>query len=110
MTSNANLRTRDEVYRDILGFGLLHVRNAAYSGDAHTCEIEADHLHNLPSLIGEPNELRHRYYYDNERTLYLERMAVQDSSAAERARFTLARYHDLWAELEVYRRKNQSNS
>ena len=107
MTSSVSMRTRDEVYRDILHFGLLHIRNAGYSGDARSCEIEADHLHDLPSLIGEENELRHQYYYDQERTLYLERMAVQDSTGAERARFTLERYCDLWAELEVYRLKNQ---
>ncbi len=101
------MRTRDEVYVDILTFGLIHIRNAAYSGDARACEIEADHLHNLPSLIGETNELRHQYYYEKERTLYLERAAGLDASAAERAAFTMNRYRSLWAELEAIASANR---
>jgi hypothetical protein len=96
---SAGMRTRDEVYLDILKWGLLHIRNAGCSGDARTCEIESDHLHNLPSLIGERNELRHRYYFDDERALYLERITAQDSTAVELASFTMARYRELWAEL-----------
>ena len=95
-------RTRDEVYRDILHFGLLHIRNAGYAGDARTCEIEADHLHNIPSLMGEENELRHQYYFEAERTLYLERITAQDSPVAMSRKWTLARYHDLWAELAAH--------
>lgn len=96
------MRSRDEVYCDILRFGLLHLRTAAGVGDSRTCEIEADHLHNIPSLIGEDNEHRHLYYYDGERTLYLERLAAQGAAVSERARFTLERYRELWAELEAH--------
>lgn len=108
MTSDAGSRTRDDVYRDILAYGLLHIRDAAYARDSHVCEIEADHLHNIPSLIGEANELRHLCYYENERTLYLDRISAQDSSVAVRVRFTLARYRDLWAELKCHGRRNKN--
>lgn len=103
------VRSRDEVYCDILHFGLLHLRTAARGGDSPICEIEADHLHNIPSLIGEKNEHRHLYYYDCERTLYLERLAVQGAAVSERARFTLERYRELWAELEAYTRSPKNS-
>jgi hypothetical protein len=101
------MRTRDAVYLDILAFGLLWIRNAGYSGNARACELEADHLHNLPSLIGETNELRHECYFDNERTLYLERTTELDPTTAKRASFTWQRYRDLWAELEAHNAKHK---
>jgi hypothetical protein len=39
---------------------LLH--NLAYAGQIELCRIEADHLHNIPTLLGEANEDRHVYY------------------------------------------------
>jgi hypothetical protein len=65
---------RDKLYLQILTYGLIRLREAARAGDSDYCAVEADHLHNLPSLLGEPNELRHEYYFEKERTLYLERV------------------------------------
>jgi hypothetical protein len=104
------MRTRDEVYLDILSCGLLWIRNAGHSGYARACEIEADHLHNIPSLVGEDNELRHEYYFETERTSYLERIAELDSSAARPGSFTFERYRDLWAELEAHNVKHEGSS
>ena len=95
------MRTRDEIYLDILRFGLLYILAAATHGNAKACELEADHLHNIPGLIGEKNEQRHQYYFDIERTSYLNRYTGQQASIAE-AKFALARYRELWAELEHY--------
>ena len=86
---------RDKIYASILGFGLSHLRDAARLGLVEYCAIEADHLHNVPSLIGETNELRHRYYFEKEREHYLERV---DRSVL-RVDFVLARYEELWSEL-----------
>lgn len=72
----------------------VRLENAAY------CAVEADHLHNLPSLIGEPNERRHDHYFDKERVLYLERI---DRSVPD-IEFTLARYSELWQRLAELRR------
>ena len=38
------------------------------------CFIESEHLHEIPTLIGESNELRHLYYLRGTRALYLEQL------------------------------------
>lgn len=85
---------RDRIYLQILEFGLVSIRSASYGGDVEYCTIESDHLHNLPSLIGETNEGRHSYYFDVERTSYLK--AVAQTSHAQNSN----RYKKLWAQLE----------
>jgi hypothetical protein len=68
MSMNATL---DEICRTLLHFGLLSLRDAAYAGDIDRCKAETEHLHNLPSLIGETNLRRHLYYLQCERGEYL---------------------------------------
>ena len=71
---------RDEAYVRILTWGLLqirstgfiHMRAAGVSNNAEYFAVEADHLHNIPSLIEEPNEHRHAYYLEAEVAGYLE--------------------------------------
>ena len=92
---------RDRVYVQILHYGLIGLKNAAYGGEAAYWEIESDHLHNLPSLVGEPNEHRHDYYFDTERSYYLERV----QHCKQDTRFTLARYKELWEQLEALKPK-----
>jgi len=56
---------------ELLRIGLLRVRGAAGAGDAPLCMIEADHLHNLPALIGHfSGDLLH-FYLTVERPAYL---------------------------------------
>lgn len=66
--------TREQAYLTVLHHGLVMVRNSAYGGQIDLCRIEADHLHNIPSLPGEINESRHLYYIEDERGLYLDRL------------------------------------
>ena len=87
---------RDEIYIQILEYGLIALKNAAITGNVKYWATEAEHLHNVPSLIGDSNEFRHRYYFDQERVAYLESV---DRSIPE-IQFTLRRYDELWAELE----------
>jgi hypothetical protein len=70
-------------------WGLLAIREAAYAGKPKVCEIEADHIHNLPSLLDEPNEARHHYYIAQERPYYLKRLGqlADPDYADERKRF-----------------------
>ena len=89
---------RDEIYRQILHIGLNELRDAAVNGRIQYCAVEAEHLHNIPSLIGEPNELRHDYYFDAERAYYLERV-----ERSEEIEFMLGRYAELWQQLEELR-------
>ncbi len=69
------IRDRREAYTFILTQGLIAIRDFGSCGrDPELCRIEADHLHNIPSLMDEMNEHRHIYYAVKERTLYLERV------------------------------------
>jgi uncharacterized protein (TIGR02996 family) len=66
--------SRERAYLDILHRGLVLVRNLAHGGQTELCRIEADHLHNIPSLLGETNESPHVFYILQERGLYLKRL------------------------------------
>jgi hypothetical protein len=71
---------RQRAYLQVLEHGLVAIRNCAHRGQIALCEIEADHVHNIPSLLGESNELRHRYYILQERGLYLDRLRKLEAS------------------------------
>jgi hypothetical protein len=83
------MQARQQAYAEILRWGLLAIREAAYAGKTKLCEIEADHIHNLPSLLDEPNEARHHCYVVQERAYYLDRLGqVGDAEyAANRKRY-----------------------
>ena len=83
------MRARRDIYVDILSDGLLAIRYAAHRGDAERCFAEADHLHNVPSLLDEPDERKHRYYWEAERPSYLAKMGTKYDGTYDR----------LWAEL-----------
>jgi hypothetical protein len=87
---------RDGIYAQILRHGLLRIRDSAALGYVKYCEVESEHLHNIPSLIGETNKKRHEYYFDKERAYYLERVDPSIPSLD----FTLCRYEELWARLK----------
>ena len=69
------INCRKEAYQRILSLGLVAIRDRVRTlPSVKVVEIEADHLHNIPSLIEEPNERRHIYYALKERDLYLQRI------------------------------------
>jgi hypothetical protein len=68
------VQPREQAYLDLLHYGLVLLRNHANAGEAALCRIEADHLHNIPTLLHEDNERRHEYYIRGERGLYLRRL------------------------------------
>jgi hypothetical protein len=86
---------RDLIYLQILHVGLLRLRDAARLGYVEYCANEAEHLHNVPSLIGETNEHRHEFYLEKERPYYLERLDLSIPGMD----FTLRRYEELWQRL-----------
>ncbi|MGB9122236.1 MAG: hypothetical protein WCE73_16565 [Candidatus Angelobacter sp.] len=67
-----------EVLLNILQIGLLRIRSFGWDGAAKECSIEADHLHNLPTLIQLPSIARLLYYYNIERTGFLKRASNAD--------------------------------
>lgn len=61
----------DKLYIAILQSGLAAIRNAAIQGDLEYCKVESEHLHELPSLIGESNMNCHMFYVTNTRKVYM---------------------------------------
>jgi hypothetical protein len=53
---------------------LVLLRNFACGGRLGFCPVEAEHLHEIPTLIDEPNEQRHLYYVQGTRGLYLQQL------------------------------------
>jgi hypothetical protein len=56
---------------EILRTGLLRIRVLGWSGQADQCTVEADHLHNLPELILNPQLELLAYYFDNSRPAFI---------------------------------------
>jgi hypothetical protein len=63
-----------EILLGLLERGLLRVRSLAWSGRADLCAVEADHLHNIPSLLSDYSEEKLRYYWEVERPCFIEQM------------------------------------
>ena len=42
-----------EILLEILGWGLVVIRLQGWEGQAARCAVDADHLHNLPSLLAD---------------------------------------------------------
>jgi hypothetical protein len=55
----------------ILELGILRIRVFGWDGRAAECADEADHIHNLPSLVLSPNLDRVRYYNNVERPSFV---------------------------------------
>ena len=68
------LTFRDQAYLDILHHGLVLLRNFACGGRLEFCPVETEHLHEIPTLIGEANEHRQLYYLRGTRGLYLQNL------------------------------------
>lgn len=86
-----------QAYVRMLHSGLIAVRDAIAEGQRDWAYALADLLHNLPSLIGEPNGERHRYFWKGERPLYLERIAAVGSEEA--VRHTRIYFEPIWTEI-----------
>jgi len=87
----------DAHFAQLLHIGFVVMRTAFASGDRACLEIELEHLHNNPSLIGETNVRRHRYYWEKERTYYLERLTALCSPEASSRMRTF--YEPTWNEM-----------
>ncbi|HEY2589888.1 MAG TPA: hypothetical protein VGI81_29355, partial [Tepidisphaeraceae bacterium] len=92
-----NLSRRNELYLRILNLGLLRIRGAAYDGGHQHCEIEADHLHNIPSYIAGGDAAHHLYYLAKEIPYYLDRIDRTVAANVDLLRW----YAPLWRELET---------
>lgn len=90
------LTRRNEIYLLILTRGLLRIRGLAWSGDPKACEIEADHLHNIPAYVAGGDDAPHLYYLTTEVPSYLATLHRETPGTAENGRYCV----ELWRELE----------
>jgi hypothetical protein len=75
------LQPRDRAYLDLIHYGLVLLRNFARGERLEFCPVEAEHLHEIPTLIGEANEHRHVYYLRGTRRLYLQQLRELGNAA-----------------------------
>lgn len=91
------LPRRNEIYLAILNLGLDRIRGAAFEGDSRHCEIESNHLHNIPSYIAEGDAGHHLYYLASEVPFYLDDVGLLSLPNLS----LLDWYIPLWQELEA---------
>jgi len=66
------MRDLEPFYTRLLTVGFVVMRQAAESTDPEWLDAEFELLHKVPSLIGEANAERHRYFWHQERTHYIQ--------------------------------------
>jgi hypothetical protein len=88
----------DLIYAHLLAVGFVVMRQAAEAQDRDWLEAEFELLHNIPSLIGEANPERHRYFWSQERPHYIEWVSASGHEQS-RARM-LTYYKPIWDEME----------
>jgi hypothetical protein len=77
------------ILREILRTAVLRIRAAGWQGDARRCAAEADHVHNLPGLLGDYAEDLLDYYWRVERPAFIDRAGTEAAAA----------YDPLWERL-----------
>lgn len=92
------MRQLDLLYAQTLDVGFSVLRQAAESGNREWVNAELELLHNIPSLIGEGNKTRHRYFWDMERTRYIEWVSGPGREEARSRMRTF--YEPIWDEME----------
>jgi hypothetical protein len=89
---------RDVLYARFLQLGFLVLDQAVESGCHDWIRAEIELLHNVPSLLQESNLERHRYFWDQERTHYIDWVLAH---GPEEARSRMRTYYEpIWDELE----------
>lgn len=86
----------DRLYALQLQVGFIVLRHAIESGDQVWVDAELELLHNIPSLLGEPNRRRHIYFWKEEIGHYLEWMLNHGSDEARSQMKTF--YESIWSE------------
>lgn len=88
----------DALYRQLLMVGFVVLRQALDANDREWAEAELELLHNVPSLLNDPNIERHRYFWFTERERYIAWLSV---AGHEKARSRMRTYYEpLWQEME----------
>jgi hypothetical protein len=88
----------DPLYAKLLSLGFVVLKQAAQSGNRDWLAAELEMLHNVPSLLGEDNVERHRYYWFSERQHYIDWASTPGHEAAKSRMLTY--YEPVWREME----------
>ena len=88
----------DLLYARLLQVGFVVMRQAAESKNRDWLDAELEMLHNVPSLIGESNIERHRYFWFKERMHYIEWISATGREWAKSRMMTY--YRPIWDEME----------
>ena len=78
---------------EIVRCALLNIRSSGWDSNAAECALEADHVHNLPTLILDYSDGAVKYYLGPCREQYIRGMQNNDTGA-------LQRFQPLWDQLE----------
>lgn len=92
-----DINTLSDAYLVLVTHGLEHLRRYSLPERFEYLDLEIDHLHNLPSYIGETNLYRHAYYYCTERPWYLQRLAKITTFDTS---IVVARYTESWDDIQ----------
>ena len=88
----------DAFYIRMLEVGFVVLRQAHDSGDKEWLNAELELLHNIPSLLGEGNAERHRYFWFGERDLYINWLSTHGREEPISRMRTY--YEPIWNEME----------
>jgi hypothetical protein len=88
----------DSLYTQLLAVGFLVLRQAADSGNQEWLDAELELLHNIPSLIGESNVERHKYFWTQERRHYVQWVSADGRQHAKSRMLTY--YQPIWSKME----------
>jgi hypothetical protein len=88
----------DSLYAQTLQVGFLVLRQAFESGIRDWINAELELLHNVPTLIGETNKERHRYFWHKERRRYMDWASAPGRDQAKSRMMTY--YQPIWDEME----------
>lgn len=88
----------DSLYAQTLRVGFLVLRQAFESGIRDWINAELELLHNVPTLIGETNKERHRYFWHKERRRYMDWASAPGRDQAKSRMMTY--YQPIWDEME----------
>ena len=89
----------DAYYAHILRVGFLVLKQAVESGNRDWVNAELELLHNIPSLLGETNPERHRYFWLKERTHYMNWVSAPGRADAQSRMRTF--YEPIWNEMAL---------
>ena len=93
----------NSLYIQMLHVGMLVLRQAFCEGDMEWTGAEIELLHNIPSLINEPNTCHHDYFWSATRAHYVE-VASKPGREIMKSRMNTY-YEPLWRQMEPIIRK-----